>query len=227
MSEPRRPRRVVKPSPSMRTIASKSPRARERKGQRAAQPIVKLRFRPILRRDFRDDLLRQHVERPVRDRQAVKLPATDAVDEGCALDQIVARERKQASLGRAADRVTGTADALQEGRDRARRTDLTNEIDVADIDPELERGGRHQGFQFAALQPLFGGEPELLRHAAVMRGDGLFAETVGELARDAFGHAPRVDEHQRRAVVLDELGQARVNFLPHLRSTSPPRAAMP
>ena len=49
-----------------------------------------------------------------------------------------------------------------------------------------------------------------------MRGDGLFAETVGELARDAFGHAPGVDEHQRRAVLLDELGQARVNFLPHL-----------
>ena len=82
--------------------------------------------------------------------------------------------------------------------------------------PELERGGRHQGLEFAALQPLFGGEPELLRHAAVMSGDGLFAETVGELARDAFGHAPGVDEHQRRAVVLDELGQARVNVLPHL-----------
>ena len=112
--------------------------------------------------------------------------------------------------------MTGTADALQEGCDRTRRTDLTNEIDVADIDPELERGGRHQSLEFATLQPLFGGEPELLGHAAVMGGDGLFAKAVGELARDAFGHAPGVDEHQRRAVVLDELGQARVNVLPHL-----------
>src|ERR1700675_2931915 len=131
-------------------------------GPGAAQPIIKLCFRPILRRDFRDDLLRHHVERRVRDDEAVKRSATDAVDKGCALHEIVARERKQTSLRRAADRVTGTADALQEGCDRTRRTDLTNEIDVADIDPELERGGRHQSLQFPALQPLFGGKPELL-----------------------------------------------------------------
>ena len=111
--------------------------------------------------------------------------------------------------------MTGTADALQKGRDRAWRTNLADEIDVADVDPELERGGRHQGLEFAALQPLFGGEPELLGHAAVMRGDGLFAETVGELARDALGHAPGVDEHERGAVLRDELGQAGVDFRPH------------
>ena len=82
--------------------------------------------------------------------------------------------------------------------------------------PELERGRRHEGSQFAAFQSLFGGEPELLRHAAVMRGDGLFAETIAELARDALGHAPCVDEHQRRAMLRDKLDQARVNFPPHL-----------
>ncbi len=32
----------------------------------------------------------------------------------------------------------------------------------------------------------------------------------------AFGHAPGVDEHQRRVVLRDELGQARVDFRPHL-----------
>ena len=200
----------------MRTIASKSVRRHGTEGPSAAQPIVKLRFRPILRGHFCNDLLRENVERPFRNRQAIKLAATHAVDKGCALNQIVARKREQPPFGRAADRVTGTANALQKGCDRARRTDLTNEIDVADIDPEFERGGRHERFQFAALQPLFGGEPELLGHAAVMRGDGLFAKTVGQLARDAFGHAPGVDEHQRRAVVLDEFGQARVNVLPHL-----------
>ena len=182
----------------------------------AAQPIIKLRLRPILRCDFRDDLLRQHVERPVGHDEAVKLPATDAVDKRRALHQIVARERKQAPLGRAADGVARAADALQEGRDRARRTDLTDEIDVADVDPELERSGRHESLEFAALQPLFGGEPELLGHAAVMRGDGLIAEPIGKLARDAFGHAPGVDEHERGAVLLDELSQARVDFPPHL-----------
>ena len=67
--------------------------------------------------------------------------------------------------------------------------------------PEFERGGRHQRFQFAALQPLLGGEPQLLGHAAVMGGDGCLAETIAELARDALGHAPGVDEHQRRAML--------------------------
>ncbi len=47
-----------------------------------------------------------------------------------------------------------------------------------------------------------------------MRRHGLFAQTVGELARDAFGHAPRVDEHERRAVLRNEFGEARVNFRP-------------
>ena len=183
---------------------------------RAAQPIIELRLRPILRGHFCNDLLREHIERPLWDRQAVKLSATDAVEKGRALDEIVARERKQAPLWRAADRMTGTADPLQEGRDRARRAHLTNEIDVADVDPEFERGGRHQGFQFAPLQPLFGREPELLRHAAVMCGDGLFAETIAELARDAFGHAPGVDEDERRAVFRDELSQPRIKFRPHL-----------
>ena len=103
--------------------------------------------------------------------------------------------------------MAGAADALQEGRDRARRADLADEIDVADVDAEFERGGRHERLQFAALEPLLGGEPQLLRQAAVMRGDGLFAEAIAEIARDALGHAPRVDEHQRRAMRRDELGQ--------------------
>ncbi len=60
-------------------------------------------------------------------------------------------------------------------------------------------------------------EPELLGHAAVMRGDGVLAETIAELARDAFGHPPGVDEHERRVVLRNERDQARVDFLPHVR----------
>jgi hypothetical protein len=183
----------------------------------AAEPIVKLRFRPILRRDLRDHLLREHVERPFGNRQAVKLAAPDAVEKRCAFDEIVARQRKQPSLRRAADCVARASNTLQEGCDRAGRAHLANEIDVADIDAELKRGGRHQTFQFAALQPLFGFEPELFRHAAVMRRDGVFAEAVAEFARDAFSHAPCVDEHERRAVLRDEFGEARVELPPNVR----------
>src|SRR6185437_16230752 len=108
--------------------------------------------------------------------------APNAVEQRDGFGEIVARERKETALGRAPDRMAGAADALQEGRDRARRTDLADEVDVADVDAELERGGRHQRPEFAPLEPLLGGEPQLLGHAAVMRGDGRFAKTLGEFA---------------------------------------------
>ena len=69
------------------------------------------------------------------------------------------------------DRVARAADALQEAGDRARRAELADQIDVADIDAELQRGGGDQHLQRAAFQPLLGIQPVLLGHAAVMRGD--------------------------------------------------------
>jgi hypothetical protein len=40
--------------------------------------------------------------------------------------------------------VAGTARALQERRDGAWRGKLADEIDLADVDAEFERGGGHQ-----------------------------------------------------------------------------------
>ena len=113
--------------------------------------------------------------------------------------------------------MAGAADALQEARDRARRADLADEIDVADVDAEFERGGGDQRLQLAALEPLLGVEPLLLGEAAVMRRHLLLAEPLGELARRPLGQPARVDEDQRRAVRLDQLGQAVVD----LSQTSP------
>ena len=93
---------------------------------------------------------------------AVELAAAHAVEQRRAFDQLVARQRKQPPLRRAADRMAGAADALQEARDRARRAELADEIDVADVDAELERGGRDQRLELAVLQPLLGVEPLLL-----------------------------------------------------------------
>ena len=98
--------------------------------------------------------------------------------------------------------------------DRAGRAELADQVHVADIDAELERGGRDQGLQFAVLQPLLGREPLLLRHAAVMGGDRVLAEPLRQLAGDALRHASRIDEHQRGAVLFDEPRQAIVDLLP-------------
>ena len=100
--------------------------------------------------------------------------------------------------------------------DRARRAELADQIDVADVDAELERGGGDQRLQLAVLQPLLGIEPLLLGEAAVMRGDVGLAQQLGQLARHPLGHAPRVDEDQRGAVLLDQLRQAAIDLLPDL-----------
>ena len=136
----------------------------------AADQRIQLVLVPFARRDLGDDLLRQHVERLLGDRQPVELAAAHAVEQRRALDQLVAREREQPALGRAVDRMPRAPDPLQEARDRARRAELADQVDLADVDAELERGGRHQRLQRAALEPLLGVEPLLLGEAAVVRG---------------------------------------------------------
>ena len=54
--------------------------------------------------------------------------------------------------------VAGAADALQERRDAVRRSNLADEIDVADVDAELERRRRDERAQLPVLQPRFGVE---------------------------------------------------------------------
>ena len=107
------------------------------------------------------------------------------------------------------------ADALQERVDRARRAQLAHQIDIADVDAQLERCGRDQQLQLAALEALLGIEAQLLREAAVMRGDVLFAEALREMPRGALGGAARVHEHERGAMFAAELGEPVVDLRPH------------
>ena len=198
----------------MRTTASKSARVRGPVGPGAPQAVEELRLLPVLRRDLGDDLLGEDVERRRGNDEPVELAAPDAVEERRAFDQIVARKGKEPPLGRAVDRVARAADPLQKRRDRARRAELADEVDVADVDAELERGGGDHRFQLAALQPLLGRKPPLLGHAAVMGGDRILAEPVGELARDPLAHAAGVDEDERRPVLADEGGEPLVDLAP-------------
>src|SRR6202011_4963781 len=111
--------------------------------------------------------------------------------------QLVTRERKNARLRHAANLVACPSCALQKGRDRSRRAQLAYELDVADVDAELERGGRDKHLQLTALQTLLGFEPQLLGHAAVVRGDMFGAEPLRQVASGALRHAPRIDKNER------------------------------
>src|SRR4051794_39505769 len=128
----------------------------------AAETVEQRILAPVLGGDFGHDLLRQYIERPFRNSQSVEFAASDAVEQRRALDQIIARQREQPALRRAVDRMARTADALQKAGDGTRRADLADQVDIADVDPELKRCRRHQAAQRAILQALLGLEPLLL-----------------------------------------------------------------
>ena len=80
-------------------------------------------------------------------------------DVAVALDQIVAREREQASFRNADDGVTGPPDPLEKGRNPPGRAQLTDQVHVADVDAELERRGCDQSLEFPSLEAFLGVEP--------------------------------------------------------------------
>ena len=182
----------------------------------AAQAVVQRRLGPVLRCDLGNDLLGQHVERLVRNGQPIEFATPDAVQQCRALHQIVARLRKQPALWQSADGVAGATNTLQKACDRTWRAKLADQIHIADVDTELQRRGRHQRFEFAALQALLRGQALFLRQASVMRCDRRLAQAIRQLARYTLGHASRVDEHQRGPVRLDQLHQLVIDLLPHV-----------
>ena len=80
-----------------------------------------------------------------------------------------------------------------------------DEIDVAPVDAEIERGGADHRAQPAGRHRRFDFAP--LRHVerAVMQRDGeiVFVD-VPELLKHAFGLAAGVDEYERGAMRLDQ-----------------------
>ena len=97
---------------------------------------------PLLCSDLGDDLLCEHVQRLGRNDQPVELAPAHRIEQRGAFDQLVTRQCKNARFRHAADLMTRPPRALQKGRDRSRRAQLAYELDVADVDPELERSGR-------------------------------------------------------------------------------------
>ena len=99
---------------------------------------------------------------------------------------------------------------------RAWRADLANQIYASNVDAELQRGGGDQHPHPAFLQLLFRLQPELARHAAMVRGDRLFAHALGQMMRNPLGQPSRIDEDQRRAILAGQRDDSIINLVPHL-----------
>ena len=161
----------------------------------------------LLDRGHRDDLLAQDVERDARHARVLDLALEHAAGDRRGLHELAAEARVDAAARGRADRVAGPSDALQAARDGAGRGDLDDEVDGAHVDAELERRGGDDARQRARLERLLDLAARLARERAVVRArDRLLAQLV-EAQRQPLGHAPAVDEHDRRAVRAHELEQ--------------------
>ena len=172
---------------------------------RLRQQVVERVLVPLLHHARRHHLLREHVQRPRRDMQRVQRAVLDAPQQRDRLHEFVTRQWEETPLRRAAEEVPRPPDTLQRDADVARRPDLADEVDVADVYPQLQRRARHAHPHAPFLQPLLRVVPRLPRQAPVMRRHVLIAEPVRQQVRDTLHEAARVHEHERRPVLLRQL----------------------
>ena len=166
----------------------------------AAHQLVELVGAPLACADLGHDLLGQDVERQHRRLDGVEDPGAHRAEQRGALQQLVARQGEEPALRHAGARVVRPADPLQEGGDAARRPDLAHQLHRTDVDAQLERRRGDERRQLARRVRL-DAMAAVLREAAVVRGDDVFAEAFAELVRQPLGEPAGVDEHERGAVL--------------------------
>src|SRR5439155_26963035 len=82
------------------------------KGISARDHFEERMFRPYLRCYGGDDLLRQYVQRLLRNLEMIQLAATHGIKQRRALNQFIARKRKHSAFRITANCMIRTADAL-------------------------------------------------------------------------------------------------------------------
>jgi hypothetical protein len=178
---------------------------------------VQLIDRNLLLRGDCDDLLSQNVERIPRDDRLLDLARTHLLDDHGRLEQVGAELGEDPALRDGAELVAGAPDPLEPARHGLRRLDLDDEVDGAHVDPQLERRRGDEAGNLAFLEQLLDLEPLLAGQRAVVRpGDLLLGELV-QAQREALGESAVVDEDDRRAVLLDEPQDLRVDRRPDRR----------
>ena len=148
-----------------------------------------------------EHVLRQYVERADAKRRRVLRILGNGVERGAAFEHFEAVRRNKHALRRLVHAVIGAADALQEPRGALRRADIDDQIDVAPVDAEIERGGadhraqapgRHRAFDLAPLRHV--------ERTVVQRDGEIVVVDVPELLKNTLRLAARVDEDERGAV---------------------------
>ncbi len=151
-------------------------------------------------------VLRQHVERADPQRRGILRILRDRIDRNRAFQHLEAVGRHQHGARGFVESMVGAADPLHQPRGALGRADIDDEVDVAPVDTEVERGGADHTAQFAGRHRVLDlaalGDVE----RAVMQRDGQAVVVhAPEILEQHFGLAAGVDEHQRGLVALDQL----------------------
>src|SRR5437762_2457254 len=172
-------------------------------------------FFPVFGGAHGHDLLGENVQGSFGDSNAVEVALTNCSHERSAFQQVVARGGEEAAFGHRSAPVPRATDTLQSCGNGARRPDLANEINAADIDPKFERSSSDQRADFPCFQFSLGGETQLARQTAMMRRDGIFSQAFAKMMGHALRQTARVDKNQRGAMLRRQRGDALVNLVPH------------
>ena len=164
----------------------------------------------------RDDLLRRDIGASGGNLDFIEMAAADRAHRGGAFEKIVRGHREEAALGRRVEAMAGAADPLDRGGNRFRGIELADQLDRADVDAQLQRRGRNDRLQLAALEPLLGEQALLAREAAVMRHHGVGAKALLQVEGDPLGPSAGQSEDESGAMLRDQARDLVVHRLPVL-----------
>ena len=151
-------------------------------------------------------MLRQHVEPAGAQGRRILRIFGDGIDRDAALQHLETVGRDQHGARGLVEPVVGAADPLHQARGALGRADIDDEIDVAPVDAEVERGRadhaakfprRHRVLDLAALRDV--------ERAVMQRNRQPIVVHAPQILEQHLGLAAGVDEHQRGLVALDQV----------------------
>jgi len=166
--------------------------------------------------DGGDNLLRQDIETGFGNLNPIEFALPDRPDGGRGLDHLVPGQGEENSLGDLPEPMPRSTHSLQKGGNRPWSAEMTDEVDVANIDAQLKRGCRYDHGHLTTLQLVFSFEPDFFGKASVVGHDTFGAQSFAESVGDSLDQASCVDEDDGGLVLLDQFGDAIIDRIAHL-----------
>ena len=107
-------------------------------GPGRAQQIEQFVLLPVLGCGTGNDLLSEHVERFLGNFQTIQFAFSETAQQRDAFSQLIAAEGKNAPFGQAAALMPGATNSLKQGGDGPGRPELTDQLDRANINSQLQ-----------------------------------------------------------------------------------------